>query len=228
MVVRFGLLKRSAKMSPEAFDRHWRDVHGPLAAHLPGLTAYYHHTVVEKGTHDIVGDWDVDGFSELHFDSVGTMNAAFATPSGAEAKEDLSEFLDDVRLVVCDRHSVVPVRNIDGGSVVKRMSLIRRKPGMSDEDFRHEWLEVHAEMLKQWPDVLGYNQNLVIDRLYKSNTQSAAYEDVPIDGIVEIWFPSPEKAAETHATQVVQETMAHAREFLSEITPFTVTTRRIS
>jgi uncharacterized protein (TIGR02118 family) len=225
MVVRFGLLKRNERLSPEAFDMHWRDVHGPLAADLPGLRSYAHHVVRAKEPHAIRGDWDIDGISELHFDSVAAMDAAFATASGAEAKEDLSLFLDDVWLVVCERHTVVAPHDIDGAPVLKRMSLIRRKPEVSEAEFRHEWLEVHAAMMRQWPGVLGYHQNLVIDRLYRG--QRATRDAVPVDGIVEIWFPGAEQAAATHATEIVRETMAHAREFLAEITPFTVGTRRI-
>lgn len=226
MITRFGLLKRNPNMTRAKFDAHWRDIHGPLAAGLPGLQAYYQHTIVEKGDHAIVGEWDIDGFSELHFEDVNTMNAAFATPAGDDAKEDLSLFLSEVKLVACEKHVVVP-SSLGDGPVVKRMSPIKKKPGMSDEEFRYEWLDVHAKMLLQWPGVIGYNQNVVVDRFFGSNIESAKYEDVPIDGIVEIWFPSPESAAETHATQIVAETMAHAREFLSEITPFLVTSRQI-
>ncbi|MCR8550637.1 EthD family reductase [Salipiger sp. P9] len=226
MITRFGLLKRSPKMTPEAFDAYWRDVHGPLATALPNLKAYFHHTVVERGDHAILGPWELDGLSELHFDDLESMRAAFATASGEEAKDDLSLFLEDMHLVVCEQHAVIPAQ-LPEGPVVSRMSLIKRKPGMSDEAFRREWLEVHAEMMHKWPNVLGYNQNLVIDRFHTTTAQSATYDEVPVDGIVQIWFPSEEKAAETHATEIVAETLAHARDFLSEITPFLVRTRRI-
>ncbi|MFV0490185.1 MAG: EthD family reductase, partial [Pseudorhodobacter sp.] len=85
MITRFGLLKRNPHMSKEQFDTYWRDTHGPLAARLPGLRAYFHHTILEKGEHAIAGNWDLDGFSELHFDDAESMNNAFATSSGQEA-----------------------------------------------------------------------------------------------------------------------------------------------
>lgn len=226
MITRFGLLKRSPAMSRAQFDAYWRDSHAPLVAGLPGLRAYCQHGIVEKGAHAIAGDWELDGFSQLRFDDAASMRAAFAAASGQRAGHDLSVFLADARVVACETHTVVPAR-IEGDRVVKRMSLLRRKPGMSDSTFRHEWLELHAEMMRQWPGVSGYNQNVVVDRFHRSATQSASYDEVPVDGIVEIWFPSPEQAAATHATRIVAETMAHAREFLCEITPFLVSTRRI-
>ncbi|MCC6306286.1 MAG: EthD family reductase [Rhodobacteraceae bacterium] len=226
MIARFGLLRRHPALSPEAFAHHWHDVHGPLAAALPGLRAYFQHRVLEKGSHAILGDWTLDGFSELHFDDMASMKAAFAAPSGGEAKKDLGEFLAEVKLVACEKHAVIPAR-LDPGPVVKRMSLIRRIPGLSDADFRREWLGVHSGMMKQWPDVLGYNQNLVVDRYFRSNTESATPDEVPVDGIVEIWFASDARMKAAHAAPIVAATMAHAREFLSEITPFLVETRRI-
>ncbi|GKY86580.1 EthD family reductase [Sinisalibacter aestuarii] len=226
MITRIGLLMRNENMTPEEFDRHWRDIHGPLGAALDGLKSYYHHTVIERGDHPILGPWDLDGLSELDFEDDETMKAAFASDAGQLAKEDLALLLSDMRILVCERHVIVPMAP-DAKPGLKRMTLIRRKPGMSDEAFRHEWLDVHAEMMRKWPNVLGYNQNLVIDRFHKSTVESASPEEVPIDGIVEIWFENEEKAAEANESQIVQDTLAHARDFLSEITPFLVTTRKV-
>lgn len=226
MIVRFGLLRRNAAMTRAEFNRHWRDIHGPLAAALPGLREYHQHAVVDQGSHPIAGNWDLDGISELHFDSLESMNAAFAAPSGGEAKEDLSLFLSEVKLVVCEKHRVVPRKPLEG-SFIKRMSLIRRRPGLDDATFRHEWLETHAAMMRQWQNVLGYNQNLVIDRISSLGRAGASLDEVPVDGIVEIWFANHETAAETQASPIGVETLAHARAFLSEITPFLVDSHRI-
>jgi len=46
--VRMGLLTRRAGLAPEAFRRHWRDVHGPLAARLPGLERYLQNHLTER------------------------------------------------------------------------------------------------------------------------------------------------------------------------------------
>ena len=102
MITRFGLIKRNASLSHEQFDRHWRDVHGPLAAGLSGLRAYFQHTVQARGEHPILGTWDLDGISELHFDTRDTMTAAFTSSAGVEARHDLGEFLADARMIVCE------------------------------------------------------------------------------------------------------------------------------
>lgn len=226
MITRFGLVRRSPHLTQAQFDAHWRDVHGPLAARLPGLRAYYQHSVQARGDHAILGDWQLDGMSELHFDSASAMTAAFATPSGTDAKEDLGAFLADARMIACESARVIPLQP-DSNPGFKRMTLLRRKPGVSDREFRHEWQVVHAEMVRQWPGVLGYHQHLVIDRFHASPIESASHDEVPVDGLVEIWFADAAQADRALDIPIVQDTMAHARDFLSEITPFVVTSRRI-
>ncbi|WP_226550620.1 EthD domain-containing protein [Celeribacter naphthalenivorans] len=229
MIARFGLLQKSASLSEEAFDAHWKDVHGPLASKMPGLRNYWQHRVVDKeqfGISHARGPWDLDGMSELHFDSLEAMKQAVATPSFADALGDEDGFLADVHLVACEKHVVVPF-DAKGGPFVKRMTLLRKLDGMSDADFRHEWLKVHADWVRQWPDVLGYTQNIVVDRYHASREDSADYASVPIDGIVEFWFRDTDTAAKLYASDIVTQTQEHAKVFLAEITPYFVQTRQI-
>lgn len=230
MIARFGLLERNPKLTRGAFDRHWRDAHGPLAARFPGLRAYYQHLVIDNdqfGIDHARGGWDLDGLSELHFESLEAMLAAVSDTTFDAAHEDEADFLGDVRLLACEKHEVVPV-DTGQGPYVKRMTLLKKLPGMSDAEFRHEWLDIHAEWVRQWPHVLGYVQNIVVDRYHGARTQSADYETVPVDGIVEFWFRDKESAAELYASDIVARTQQHARDFLEEITPFFVESRRIA
>lgn len=229
MIARFGLLQRAPGLTPEEFDRHWQLAHGPLAARFPGLRAYSQHLVVDKeqfGIDHARGPWDLDGMSELHFDDLDAMMTAVATPAFGAAHKDEADFLGDVHLLACEKHEVVPV-DVGDGPFVKRMTLLKKLPGVSDAEFRHQWLKLHADWVRQWPDVLGYTQNLVVDRYHGARTQSAGYDDVPVDGIVEFWFRDKETAAKLYASEIVARTQQHALEFLDEITPFFVETRRI-
>lgn len=113
------------------------------------------------------------------------------------------------------------------GPFIKRMTLLKRLPGISPEEFRHEWLVNHANFVRQWPNVLGYCQNLVIDRSHGSCTASVTYDEVPVDGIVEIWFHNKAEAAELYASDIVAKTQEHAKVFLDTITPYLVETHKI-
>lgn len=228
MISRFGLIERKAGLSDMAFHAHWRNVHGPLAAQLPGLQAYYQNRIVDDRQFGVSyqrGAWDLDGFSELQFEDIETMKSALASAPFSATVQDADLFLSRVRLVVCEKHVVVPLVPTEG-PVIKRMSLLRRHPHLSQDAFRREWIERHAEMIAQWPDVLGYNQNLIVDR-YASMAETAPYEAVPVDGIVEFWFRSEEDADTLYKSDLVAKTQEHGREFLSEVTPFFVKTDMI-
>lgn len=67
----------------------------------------------------------------------------------------------------------------------------------------------------------------MVERYQGSRTECAPYGAVPVDGIVEFWFRDTGTAARTYESAAVQKTQAHALEFLDEITPFFVETRRI-
>ncbi|MFV0383641.1 EthD family reductase [Paracoccus sp. (in: a-proteobacteria)] len=230
MITRFGLLTKRKDLSDEAFDTHWHHGHGPMAARFPGLRGYWQHRVVDKEqfgiSHARGSEWDLAGFSELHFDDVPAMLNAVSGDIFAPTLVDEQEFLEDVKLVACEKHVVVPYQP-DDGPVIKRMTLLKRLPGISPEKFRKEWLETHADFVRRWPNVLGYNQNIVIDRYHGSRTESVPYEEVPVDGIVEFWFRDKETAAELYASDIVTETQEHAKFFLDTITPYFVETRRI-
>jgi uncharacterized protein (TIGR02118 family) len=69
---------------PAGFDRHYRDVHIPLARQLPGLRAY----TLSRAA----GDGDEQNscylIAELDFDDVTALNAALGSPEGEAAAAD--------------------------------------------------------------------------------------------------------------------------------------------
>jgi uncharacterized protein (TIGR02118 family) len=101
------------------------------------------------------------------------------------------------------------------------MSLLRRRPDVSPERFAHEWRAVHGPLAGAMPGVLGYRQNLVTGRQSPKGTD-VGYDALPIDGVVELWFADPDTLNAAFASPHGQETMAHALEFIGEITTFLV------
>lgn len=78
-------------LSVEAFRRHLRDIHGPLAKKLPGLRRYIQNFVRPDPTRKPPG-WDA--VIELYFDDWAAMEAAWAGPQGAASDADLPAFAD--------------------------------------------------------------------------------------------------------------------------------------
>lgn len=67
--------------------------------------------------------------------------------------------------------------------MIKRVTLARRKQGMSHEAFVDYWLGPHTEIARRIPHVRGYQINIVRD----PNTTGW-------DGMAEVWFDSQEDA----------------------------------
>lgn len=67
--------------------------------------------------------------------------------------------------------------------MIKRISLVRRKEGMSLEEFTEHWLGEHADLIRRMPGLRGYRVDVI---------RSWQAEPEPWDGIGELWFDSRE------------------------------------
>ena len=91
MIRVFYILHKKQGMDDQAFREYWKNVHGPIAAKLPGLRKY----VQSHCYPDPYGaPLPADGVEDLEFDSVEAMQAALATPAGRTMLADMVNFLD--------------------------------------------------------------------------------------------------------------------------------------
>jgi len=230
MKTRMGLIRKKADWTCEAFNAYWRDHHGPLAARAPGLREYWQNPVtdrLQRGIEFARGAWDFDGFSQLTFDDVQRADHAFSDGSlAAELIADELHFLGELHIVTAEPVVVIPVpRPAERARLLKRMSIITRLPGLSEEDFRREW-RVHADLVRKMPGVSAYRQNVVVAR-EREKGKPCDYETLPIDGIVELWFQDETTLQNSFGSPTGQNTMAHAKSFLGEITAFLVKERQV-
>jgi uncharacterized protein (TIGR02118 family) len=229
MIVRMGLLTRRPEVSQAEFRRHWLEVHGPLAARLPGLRRYHQNHVVDSRQLAIDharGSWALDGISELWFDSEEDMNRAVSSEEYQEVARDHHLFVGQTALITAVQNVVVPVDR-SAGSLVKRMSILTRKPGLTPEQFKEEWWGFHAEAVSKFPNLMGYTQNLVTWRSAGLG-QPASYEALPIDGMVELWFRTVDDVEAAFRSPAANVSQTHALSFIAEITTFLVETREIA
>ncbi len=93
------LLSRRADTTHEQFLSWWFDEHAPLAAQLPNVRGIVFNPTEE---HD-----DIDGVSELWFDTRVDFDAAYATEIGRQvAADSMAHVRSRVRLFV-DERSIV-------------------------------------------------------------------------------------------------------------------------
>ncbi len=85
-----------------AFDKHYFEVHIPLAKKLPGLIKY---NVAKNPIISPTGHSDTYCIGTLHFESMEAIKAAFASPEGQACAADrriLAPGNDDVQIYLFD------------------------------------------------------------------------------------------------------------------------------
>jgi uncharacterized protein (TIGR02118 family) len=106
-----AFLHRRTELTQEAFSRHWRERHGPLAvARQPGFWRYVQNHLVERLT-DTSPEWD--GFGEIHY---RTLEDALTTTYDSEEGQQL--IWEDVgRFLAYDRSATLTTNEwaITGG-----------------------------------------------------------------------------------------------------------------
>jgi len=89
------LLTRREDMTLEEFRTWWVDEHAPMARQLPGVRRIVFNLV------DAAADVDVDGITELWFDSAEEFQNAYATEIGqAVAADSIAHVSSRVRVPV--------------------------------------------------------------------------------------------------------------------------------
>ncbi|HZP88108.1 MAG TPA: EthD family reductase [Burkholderiales bacterium] len=230
ITVRMGLLRKKPDWTTEEFRAYWRSKHGPLAARASNLREYWQNAVIDRlqrGIDFARGPWNFDGFSQLYFDDARHADQAFGADAlAAELIADEQRFLGELHIVTTVQYVVVPVPAAPTrAALMKRISTLKRRPELSEGDFRREWI-VHRDLVQQMPGVAGYRQNVVIAR-ERVKGQPCGYDELPIDGIVELWFEDGATLEAAFASPAGRLTMKHALTFLSEITAFVVEEQRV-
>jgi uncharacterized protein (TIGR02118 family) len=110
--------------------------------------------------------------------------------------------------------------------LIKRMTTLKRRPDVSAEKFQEEWFDVHSVLVKRLPQVKGYTQNLIFDRSH-GRGKPATYNELPIDGIVELWFTDTDSLNEGFASDAGKTLMTHATEFIAAMSTFLVETHKV-
>ena len=105
--------------------------------------------------------------------------------------------------------------------MIKLVYCLRRKPGMTWEEFSTYWRDVHARLVAERADVLGIRRYVQVRTVDNAEIHAAmqARNDGspdPFDGVAELWFdddaltraPSPE------STKAGQELLDDERNFI--------------
>jgi len=92
--------------------------------------------------------------------------------------------------------------------MVKVIALLKRKPGISRDEFARRWREDHIRLSSQLPDLRGYRINIAGDY------QPAGMGAEPLyDGTAELWWDSFEAMDAAFASEIGRVAGADADDF---------------
>lgn len=90
MIKLIALYRRPA--DPDAFDRHYQEVHTPLVRQYPGLRKLE----ITRVTGAPIGDAKYHLLAEMYWDDKGAMDAALSSREGKAVVKDLLAFAADI------------------------------------------------------------------------------------------------------------------------------------
>jgi uncharacterized protein (TIGR02118 family) len=110
MIKVLGLLTRKDGTTHEAFVKHWYEIHGPLARHVPGIRRYVQSHIVDSRTRPDIPETnvEVDGIAEIWYDDLESMRRASATPEMKRLTDDGALFIGQIKSYVIDEREIIP------------------------------------------------------------------------------------------------------------------------
>lgn len=103
--------------------------------------------------------------------------------------------------------------------MVKSLSLLTRKAGMTHEQFVKHWVDVHAPLAHAVPGLRRYVQSHILEERRRPDIPAT---DVEVDGIAELWFDD-QAALDTAARSPEMKALhADGAKFIGRIKSYTV------
>jgi uncharacterized protein (TIGR02118 family) len=185
MIHHHFFMPKRADFTQEQFSQYYRRQHIKAAGdqRIPALVRYVqsHRVAVPPS------EADFSAVAEVWYESEAALTAFTASPQYKLFKADEENFVDGSR---AENLSTIDHVMRDGERVkgmVKGMFLIKRRPGMTVNDFRKHWLEVHASLALKELELRRYVQCHMIESVYN-------FCEPRWDGVAHLWFDDDDAA----------------------------------
>jgi uncharacterized protein (TIGR02118 family) len=103
--------------------------------------------------------------------------------------------------------------------MIKVLSLLSRKDGITHEEFVRHWLEIHAPLAHAVPGIRRYVQSHIVDTLSRSDIPDTAVE---VDGIAELWYDHLEAFRRAAATPEMKRLTDDGALFIGRIKTYVI------
>ena len=108
--------------------------------------------------------------------------------------------------------------------MIKSISLLTRRDGMTHEQFVEHWVDVHAPLAHAVPGLRRYVQSHIVEERRRPDIPA---HEVEIDGIAELWYDDREGMARAHASPQAKALFDDGALCIGRIKTFTVEERVI-
>lgn len=103
--------------------------------------------------------------------------------------------------------------------MIKSISLLTRKEGMSHEEFMTHWVEKHAPLAHAVPGLRRYIQSNIVEERFRKDIPVI---DADIDGIAELWYDDLDSLRRANLSPEAKRLHEDGATFIGKIKTFTV------
>ena len=108
--------------------------------------------------------------------------------------------------------------------MIKVLSLLTRKDGLTHEQFVQHWLDVHGPLALVVPGIRRYVQSHITGTRGRADI---AEIELAIDGIAELWYDDEDALRRSSATPEAQRLYADGATFIGRIKTFVIDEKEI-
>jgi uncharacterized protein (TIGR02118 family) len=101
--------------------------------------------------------------------------------------------------------------------MIKSISFLTRKAGMTHAEFVTHWLEVHGPLALKVPGVRRYVQSHILEERKRPDISS---HDLEVDGVAELWYDDRDAMARANASPEAKALHADGALFIGRIKSF--------
>jgi len=103
--------------------------------------------------------------------------------------------------------------------VIKSLSLLTRKGGLTHEQFVRHWVDIHAPLAHAVPGLQRYVQSHIVEERTRPDIPAT---DLAIDGIAELWYADGEGMARALASPEAKALHVDGALFIGRIKTYTI------
>ena len=103
--------------------------------------------------------------------------------------------------------------------MVKSISLLTRKEGLSHEEFVKHWVEIHAPLAHAVPRLRRYVQSHIVAERTRPDIVT---HDFAIDGIAELWYDDLDDMMFANASAYAKRLHDDGATFIGKIKTYTI------